>query len=119
MVAVNRGRRESAQLTFTTGLSLRQLSTRERKPSGTPSSHSFTVRFGSAFDTTAPARIRSPPSRRTPSPGTIAATSTPVTISAPASRAAPASATEIRPMPPRTNPQAPSRPSSVPSECST
>ncbi len=75
------------------------------------------MRFGSAFETTTGARIVSPPSSVTPSPGTMAATGTPEASTAPASRAASASRNDTRPMPPSTYPQAPGTPSSVPEAC--
>ena len=63
------------------------------------------------------ARIISPPSRRTPSPGTTAATFTPHASTAPASSAASARAKETRPIPPTTYPHAPGWPSRVPELC--
>ena len=53
--------------------------------------HNASVRFGSAFETITGARIVSPPSSTTPSPGRMAATGTPAASTAPASRAASAS----------------------------
>ena len=101
--AVKVGRRSSAALNFTTGDRICHASSRARNASGTASGPSMpSARFGSAFDTTTFARIRSPPSRRTPSPGRISATGTPAASTAPRSRAASAMAKLIRPMPPST-----------------
>ena len=77
---MNVGRRASAQLTLTTGLEQRQAPTRATNAASTPApsplcSTRVSVRFGSAFETTARARTRSPPASRTPVPGSIAATS--------------------------------------------
>ena len=58
--------------------------------------------FGSALETIARARITSPPSSTTPSPGRISATGTPDASTAPASAAASAMANEMRPIPPST-----------------
>ncbi len=85
--AGNVGSRESAQLSLTTGLAMRHPSRRSRTPASSSPSTSAAVRTGSALLTTARARIVSPPSRRTPSPGTIAATGTPAASTAPRVRA--------------------------------
>src|SRR5262245_50368498 len=113
--ALNSGSRDSPQLSFTTGLVDFQASIRARQASGTPSSHSAMVRFGSALETTSDARISSPPASRTPSPGTIDPTGTPAASTAPLAAAASAIANDTRPIPPRTYPQRPF--ASVPMLC--
>ena len=73
--AVQRGSRDSPQLSFTTGLVVRQASIRDRNDgSSRVAEQAEPVTFGSAFETTARARITSPPSSTTPSPGRISAT---------------------------------------------
>ena len=103
--AVQRGSRDKPQLTFSTGLVVRHPATRAANAASTASPASRAVVTGSALETTARARMTSPPSSTTsawPSPGRIAATGTPAASWAPASRAASAMANEIRPMPPST-----------------
>ncbi len=76
---------------------------RARKVAGTASGTSRSrARFGSALLSTTDARMSSPPSRRTPSPGTISATGVPAASTAPASTAASAMAKLTMPMPPST-----------------
>ncbi len=99
----NRGSRLSPQLTFITGLVMRHPSMRDWNSPGTPSAATRpSVRRGSAFEITARARMSSPPSSTTPSPGRISATGTPAASTAPASRAASAIANDTMPMPPST-----------------
>ena len=66
------------------------------------------VVFGSAFESTRPARIRSPPASATPTARpcstTIRSTGASVRTVAPASRAASAIASVTLPIPPRTKP---------------
>ena len=69
VAAVKTGRRLSPQLTFTTGLSVRHAPTRARNSAGTSPAQSASVRLGSALETTTRARMKSPPSSVTPSPG--------------------------------------------------
>ena len=111
------GSRDKAQLTFNTGLVMRQPSTRSRNASGAAASNRPRVALGSALEMTARARMSSPPARRTPSPGTISATGTPAASTAPRSRAASAMAKEMAPMPPSTYPHAMGTPSSSPRKC--
>src|SRR3954467_4603241 len=98
--AGNVGRRDRAQLILRTGLVERQSATRARQAVGTSEAQSSVVRLGPALDTTTPARLSSPPTRRRPTAGWIAATGTPDASTAPCSRAASASANDTRPVPP-------------------
>src|SRR4029079_14281218 len=101
------GRRDSAQLILSTGLVERHSATRTRQAVGTSEAQSSVVRLGSALETTTAAPISSPPTSRTPTPGSTAATGTPDASTAPCSRAASASANDTRPGAPRPRPQPP------------
>ncbi len=90
-------------MSLPTGESTFQASSASANSAGvSPSGSIVRSRFGSALLITVRARISSPLSSSTPSPGSTRATGTPAAIVAPSSRAESAIAKEIVPMPPRT-----------------